>query len=132
MFTPVSAFTTAEPPRSSMAVTMIFVKKQKARNTMCAAVPHLKKNIIIKPVRKKAYGQEFRERQNFSIIIMFWLRLSTLYDLPCFYNFTNSVSMRGFPFDLYGHYTKQKYLFITLSSYKPNCAFNFPVMRINT
>lgn len=53
MFTPVSAFTTAEPPRSSMAVTMIFVKKQKARNTMCAAVPHLKKNIIITPVRKK-------------------------------------------------------------------------------
>lgn len=48
MFTPVSAFTTAEPPRSSMAVTIIFVKKQKARKTMCAAVPQLrKKNVIV-------------------------------------------------------------------------------------
>ena len=42
MFTPVSAFTTVDPPRSNMAVTIIFVKRQKARKTMCAAVPQLK------------------------------------------------------------------------------------------
>lgn len=41
MFTPVSAFTTADPPRSNIAVTIIFVKKQKARKTMCATVPQL-------------------------------------------------------------------------------------------
>lgn len=41
MFTPVSAFTTADPPRSNIAVTIILVKKQKARKTMCAAVPQL-------------------------------------------------------------------------------------------
>ena len=42
MFTPVSAFTTAEPPRSNIAVTMIFVIRQKARKTICAAFPHLR------------------------------------------------------------------------------------------
>lgn len=41
MFTPVSALTTAEPPRSSIAVTIMFVKKQKARKTICAGVPQL-------------------------------------------------------------------------------------------
>lgn len=52
MFTPVSAFTTAEPPRSSMAVTIIFVIKQKVRKTTCAAVPQLTKNNVIRSVRK--------------------------------------------------------------------------------
>lgn len=33
MLTPVNAFTTAEPPRRSMAVTIMFVKKQKPRKT---------------------------------------------------------------------------------------------------
>jgi hypothetical protein len=38
---PVRAFTTAEPPSKSMAVTIMFVKKQKHKNTMCAWNPHL-------------------------------------------------------------------------------------------
>lgn len=41
MFTPVSALTTAEPPRSNMAVTRMFVMKQKTRKTICAGVPQL-------------------------------------------------------------------------------------------
>jgi len=42
MFTPASAFTTAESPRRSMAVTNMLVRKQNVRKTMCAFVPHLK------------------------------------------------------------------------------------------
>mmetsp|Transcript_6648 Transcript_6648/g.16510 ORF Transcript_6648/g.16510 Transcript_6648/m.16510 type:complete len:202 (-) Transcript_6648:193-798(-) len=39
--TPVSALMTAAPPRMSIEVTITLVARQKNRNTMCAALPHL-------------------------------------------------------------------------------------------
>lgn len=41
IFTPVRAFTTAEPPSNSIAVTTTFVARQNTKNTICVAVPHL-------------------------------------------------------------------------------------------
>jgi len=42
---PVSAFATAEPPSSSMVVTMTLVARQNTRNTACAARPHRARTI---------------------------------------------------------------------------------------
>lgn len=44
-FMPVNAFTTEEPPNSNIDETMMFVMKQKHRNTMCVAVPHRARTI---------------------------------------------------------------------------------------
>lgn len=39
-------------------------------------------------------------------------RLSLVHNIPSFYYFTNSMSIRSLSFDLDSHYTKQEYLFI--------------------
>ena len=39
VFMPVTAVMTAAPPRISMALTMMLVRKQKKKNTRCARFP---------------------------------------------------------------------------------------------